>query len=160
MNRVRAQLRKGLTIVEMLIALTISVAILTATAAAIDATCRSYAANQNIADTNTRARLAMTRMITELRDGSDHVPTASAQLTSFRAGSSVTDTGISFTAQDGTTIVYRYNSTARTLETVRNGAAAITLARGVDTFSINLRPSAVTPPSARAAATICSTARR
>jgi prepilin-type N-terminal cleavage/methylation domain-containing protein len=66
--------RRGFNLVEMLVALTISAALLTATLVALDASFMAYQATTEVASTHTVGRLAMHRMLTLIRTGSEFGP--------------------------------------------------------------------------------------
>jgi type II secretory pathway pseudopilin PulG len=128
------------TLVEMIIALAISVALLTATATAIDAMTRAFNVNLAQADATAKARVAMNRMLEDIRSGVSHQPITATLQTSFAGGTVVTDTGVRFTREDGTALTYRYNATNRTIEMVSGTAAAVVLVRNIDSFTVQLRP--------------------
>lgn len=132
--------RRAFSLVELIIALTIGVAMLTATAVALDAVVRASAVNIDVADGLQKSRLAMSRMLDEIRVGEDHAPVTAAAVISFHAGTGVTDTGLAFTASDGQTLRYTYDSTGKTLSMQRGAAGAVVLARRVDAFSVQLIP--------------------
>lgn len=96
--------RRGLGLVEMLVALSISAALLVAVAAALDTTFKAYRANQEVADLTQRARLGMHRMLTELRSTTDPVP-ADEVLAAYRSGQVVTTRSVRIDAPDGLTAV-------------------------------------------------------
>lgn len=66
--------RRGFSLVEMLIALAISAALLTASLAALDASFRSYQVTTESASTNIVARIVMQRMLAMIRTGTDFGP--------------------------------------------------------------------------------------
>lgn len=66
--------RPGFSLVEMLIALAISAALLTASLAALDASFRSYKVTTESASTNMVARIVMQRMLAMIRTGTDFGP--------------------------------------------------------------------------------------
>jgi prepilin-type N-terminal cleavage/methylation domain-containing protein len=71
-NRPRA--RRAFSLVEMLIALTITSTLLTATFVALDASFMAYQKTTEVASTHTIARLTMHRMLSLLRTGTDFGP--------------------------------------------------------------------------------------
>ncbi len=73
-RRRRGLRRRGFNLVEMLIALAISSALLTATMVALDASFTAYQQTTEQASTHTIARLAMHRMLTLIRTGSEFGP--------------------------------------------------------------------------------------
>jgi prepilin-type N-terminal cleavage/methylation domain-containing protein len=129
------------TLVELLIALAIGVVLLMATAFALDAIVRSSTVNIDSADGLQKARLAMTRVLDEIRTGHDHLPDTSARVSTFQAGTGTTDSGITFTAGDGQPLRYRYDAGAKTLSMTRGTGSAVVLARRVDAFTVQMIPS-------------------
>jgi len=70
----RARLRRAFSLVEMLIALAITSALLTATFVALDASFTAYQRTTEVASTHTISRLTMHRMLTLIRTGRDFGP--------------------------------------------------------------------------------------
>lgn len=66
--------RRGFSLAEMLIALTITATLLTATLGALDASFKSYKVTTEGASTNVVARMVMTRVMTMLRTGTEFGP--------------------------------------------------------------------------------------
>ncbi len=66
--------RRGFNLVEMLIALVITAALLTATMVALDASFMAYQATTEEASTHTISRLIMNRMLTLIRTGQEFGP--------------------------------------------------------------------------------------
>ena len=66
--------RRGFNLVELLIALAISAVMLTATLVALDVSFRAYQTTTEEASTHTISRLAMHRMITMIRSGTEFGP--------------------------------------------------------------------------------------
>lgn len=124
----------------MIVALTIGVMLLLATAVALDAVARASTVNMDVADGIQKSRLAVSRMLDEIRVGKDHAPVTTGAVTTFRSGTGVTDSGVTFTAADGQTLRYSYDATAKTLSMQRGSSAAVVLARRVDSFSVQLIP--------------------
>lgn len=114
--------------------------LLVATAAAISASTRAFRGNLASAEMLQHGRNAMMRMAAELRAGSDHLPTTPGKQTTFAAGTTISDTGITFHDEDGRQITYKYDATAKTVTLKVDAAAAAVLARGVDAFSVRLVP--------------------
>lgn len=133
-------IRRAFTLVEVLMAVAIASVLLLATAAALKASVDSFTANHVSADTLQRARITMMRISQQLRAGSDHEPITSAKRSSFIAGATVTDRGVSFLDDTGKAIEYVFDSTAGTLKIQVNGGAARTLASNVSAFSLRMTP--------------------
>ncbi len=70
----RRRARRGFNLVEMLIALAITAALLAATMVALDASFMAYQSTTEVASTHTIGRLAMHRMLTLIRTGSEFAP--------------------------------------------------------------------------------------
>jgi prepilin-type N-terminal cleavage/methylation domain-containing protein len=70
----RRAARRGFNLVEMLIALAISAALLAATFVALDASYKAYQATTEQASTHTISRLALHRMLTLIRSGTEFGP--------------------------------------------------------------------------------------
>lgn len=119
----RGRRRRGLGLVELLISLAITAALLTATAVALDASFRAYRANQEIGDLTQRARLAMHRMVTEIRATQDHEP-APSDLAIFRSGIIVDTTSIRIYTDPNNAIDYRHENGQLLRQTFRRVAGA------------------------------------
>ena len=72
--RARRSARRGFNLVELLIALAINAALLSATMVALDASFRAYQSTNEVASTHTIARLAMHRMQALIRTGTEFGP--------------------------------------------------------------------------------------
>lgn len=66
--------RRGFSLVEMLVALTITTTLLTATLAALDASFKSYKVTTEGASTHVVARIVMTRLMAMIRNGTEFGP--------------------------------------------------------------------------------------
>jgi prepilin-type N-terminal cleavage/methylation domain-containing protein len=73
-SRHRVGARRGFSLIEVLIALTITATLLTATMAALDASFKSYKANSESAATNIVARIVMQRLTAMIRTGDSFGP--------------------------------------------------------------------------------------
>ncbi len=139
--------RLGVGLVELLISLAISAALLTATGAALDASFKAYRTNQEIGDVTQRARLAMHRMLTEIRSTQAHEPSADV-LSIYRAGVNVESTSIRIYTDDNNAIEYRQvgsevlRQTFRRTGGVWEPATAHPILTGVapGNFSIGMEP--------------------
>ncbi|MFN4242930.1 MAG: prepilin-type N-terminal cleavage/methylation domain-containing protein [Tepidisphaerales bacterium] len=117
--------RRGLGLVELLISLAITAALLTATAIALDASFRAYRTNQELGDLTQRARLAMHRMLTEIRATQDHEP-APGDLAVFRSGIVVDTTAIRIYTDPDNAIEYRHEGSRIVRQTFRRVGGAWT----------------------------------
>jgi len=70
----RGERRRGFSIIEMLIALTISALLLTATLSALDASWRSYKHTTESASTHVVTRIVVSRVLSMIRTGTDFGP--------------------------------------------------------------------------------------
>jgi prepilin-type N-terminal cleavage/methylation domain-containing protein len=73
-NRKCSRRRRGLSLVEMLVALAISAALLTATMVAIDTSFKAYAIAAESASTQTATRMVINRLLTLVRTSTAHAP--------------------------------------------------------------------------------------
>jgi len=138
MRRIKIK-RRGVGLVELLIALSISALLLTATAVAVDASFKAYANNQEESSLLQQSRMALNRVVTSIRTSDTHAPTDPTLLVDFKAGFKVTGTSIGMFQEDGTNIVYRYDAAKKQLIAEVRGKSYI-LARGVEAFSVSMEP--------------------
>ena len=131
--------RRGVGLVELLLALAISAMLLTATAVAVDASFKAYANNQEQSSLLQQSRMALNRMVTSIRTSDSHAPGDFNLLVDFKNGKKVTGTAIAMFQEDGTNIVYRYDS-AKQLILVDVRGKSYTGARGVQAFAIIMEP--------------------
>ena len=95
--------RLGLTLVELLIALTITAVLLTAMAVAVNATMTNYTQNQQIAAATVGARNVLRRICTEIRTAQNDAATAPILISGGGTQCSFTDAG-------GGQVVYKYEA--------------------------------------------------
>jgi prepilin-type N-terminal cleavage/methylation domain-containing protein len=131
--------RRGVGLIELLLALAISAMLLTATAVAVDASFKAYANNQEESSLLQQARMALNRVTTSIRTSDTHAPTNPTLLVDFRDGLKVSGTAIGMLQEDGTDIVYRYDQAKKQLLTDVNGKTYI-VARGVEAFTVTMEP--------------------
>lgn len=114
MRRTSRRRHAGVGLVELLLALSITAALLTATASAIDASFTAYRVNQEQALLTQRARLGLNRIVQEIRLGVIHRPHGTTYQyllqhpTTWPAVYQLTDTGIDLVNQSGKTISYYF----------------------------------------------------
>jgi prepilin-type N-terminal cleavage/methylation domain-containing protein len=70
----RRRIRRGFNLVELLMALAISAALLSATMVSLDASFMAYQTTTEVASTHTIGRLAINRMLTLIRTGTEFGP--------------------------------------------------------------------------------------
>jgi hypothetical protein len=132
-------LRRGVGLAELLVALSISAALLTATAVAIDASFKAYAINQEQSDLTQRSRLAIYRMTTMIRQTREHAPATPSVAAQFAAGATVSDTGIDMFDLDGNAVSYFYDAANKRLMASINGVER-PMCEGVQSFIVRLEP--------------------
>jgi hypothetical protein len=137
--------RRGVGLAEMLIALSISAALLTATAVAVDSAFKAYAVNQEQSDLTQRARLAVHRMTALIRQTEVHAPYADLLANQFAVGKTVDDTGIKMYDLQGNQVTFRYDSANKRVLAVVTPpppgvAKSYPLCEGVDSFTMRLEP--------------------
>jgi Tfp pilus assembly protein PilW len=123
----------------MLISLTISAALLTAVAFAIDAAFQSYKVNQEESSLTERARLALYRMLSTIRTTQAHQPYTPAMVTSFSVGQIVTDIGITMYDDTNTQTTYVFDSPSQQLRAIHGGTTHVLL-NGVQSFQVKMEP--------------------
>lgn len=72
---IRSRSRRGFNLVELLLGLAISAALLTATMVALDASFMAYQTTTEVASTHTVGRLVLHRILTLIRTGTEFAPT-------------------------------------------------------------------------------------
>lgn len=138
-QQVARGLRRGVGLIELLIALAITAGLLTAAAIGIDASFKAYSINQTQSDTLQRARLCLHRLTTYIRTSSAHSPIDDARADSFAHGSVVTDTGIALFDENDNELTFRYDAPNQQL-IVRENNTDHVLLRGVTAFSVRMTP--------------------
>jgi prepilin-type N-terminal cleavage/methylation domain-containing protein len=148
-ERFRRPCRRGLGLAELMIALVISALLLTAAAAALDASFKAYAINQEHSSLLQQARVTLHRISTAIRTSDTHAPLSNGPLASFAAGTTVTDTGIQMYDASDNLIAYQFDQPNQRLLCVVGGTSHVML-EGVTAFSVNLEPMR-SPAAVRAA---------
>ena len=108
----RCAVMRGFNLVEMLIALAISAALLAATMVALDASCMAYQTTTEVASTHTIGRLTMHRLLALIRTGSDFAPVPDDPRNTLQESD-----WIQFTTPDGQILMIEW------LEDVETGGA-------------------------------------
>jgi len=132
---------RGIGLVELLLALSIIAMLLTATAAAVNASFTSYRINQENALLTQRARLTLQRMLTQIRCTTLHQP--ATYIDNFKSGQIVDDTGISLFLSDAPNAPqynYYWDSSSQALLCKINDQAPRVLLHGVSAFVIRMEP--------------------
>ncbi|HQY87692.1 MAG TPA: hypothetical protein PK402_03475 [Tepidisphaeraceae bacterium] len=124
----------------MLITTAVIALVFTAIAFATDASFRAYAVNQGSADSLQRARMAILRISSDLRSGSDVTPYSDDSADEFSIGNTVEDSGVRLTDQAGRSVFYYFDSDASCLLAEIAGSDPVVLARGVTQFEMVLIP--------------------
>jgi hypothetical protein len=137
--RGRQRRNAGLGLVELLVALAISAALLTAVAVATDSSFKAYAINEEQSGLTQRARLCMHRMLTYMRTCKEHQPITDTEVTRFSQGVIVTDIGVSMFTEDGRQLDFEYDAPNRKLMLVENGVSR-ELLHGVEAFYVKMEP--------------------
>jgi Tfp pilus assembly protein PilW len=125
--------------VELLVALSISATLLTATAIAVNAAFRAYEVNQEQAVLMSKARVSLNFITTNIRGTTLHAPDTAAKRTQFAAGQTVTDTGVVMYDMNNNLLRFFYDAPNKRLQ-VTGPMGTQTLARGVEAFSVTLEP--------------------
>jgi prepilin-type N-terminal cleavage/methylation domain-containing protein len=136
--------RRGVGLVELLVALSISAALLTATGVAIDASFKAYAVNQQNSDLTQRSRLAIYRITAMIRQTREHAPHTTALANQFATGKTITDTTIDMYDLNKNEVTYSYDAAKKQLiATVKSfGGVAVphVMCEGVETFQVRMEP--------------------
>lgn len=133
--------RRGFGLVELLISLAIAAALLTATAVAVNASFTAYSVNQEQSSLAQRARLAMFRIVNDIRGSGVALPDTDSKLTDFSTGKTVQDTGIYIKDDDAVSTPYRTYSLNSDSQLIfsDNGTEHVML-EGVAMFKLTLEP--------------------
>jgi prepilin-type N-terminal cleavage/methylation domain-containing protein len=128
MSVLKRRHRNGVGLVELLVALAISAALLTAVAVAVDASFKGYAINQSQAQLMQRARLAMNRITSYIRATTEHLPDDDDAQSDFENGLVTTASSIRMMTDSTNGVIFRQNGTA--LQMVPFTIAGTTLTEG------------------------------
>lgn len=136
----RRYIRRGFTLVEILIAVAIVAGLMICIAGALNACTNSFIANQAAADTLQRGRTTMIRLSQQLRAGTDHLPLTSSKQTSFVNGTTITDNGLTFRDEQDNSVRVSYDSQAKALNVQVDGGTTRRLLSNVSAFSVQMVP--------------------
>jgi prepilin-type N-terminal cleavage/methylation domain-containing protein len=139
LSRGHRRRRRGVGLVELLIALAISAALLTATAVAIDASFRGFQANTERSDLTQRARLSLYRMTAAIRQAAAQYPADPQLASKYAGGATVTDTGITLIDAANVTTTFIYDPAKQEVTAIVNGNAH-TMVSGVVDFRVRMEP--------------------
>lgn len=140
--------RRGVGLVELLVAMAISAALLTSVAMAVNASFKAYAVNQSQGQLTQRARLALNRMVTYIRATNEHRPDDDDALDDFEAGLITTAGSIRMMLDSSNGMIFRQSGSELQMvpftvagNTLTEGTAR-TLLHGVGTndFRITFEP--------------------
>ena len=136
---------RGLGLIEMMLALAISAAVLTAVATAVDISFKSYAANQENSNLMQRARMAMHRITTDIRTTALHQPEKfTPAYNDFIKGKIVTtDTVYLYLDLNDITsdvIRYSYDPMNKMIMCINSAGDEFVVCRGVEAFSVKMEP--------------------
>jgi hypothetical protein len=134
------QARRALAVVELLIALAIGSMVLVAVAYCVDSSFRAYSINQEQSDLMQRSRLAMHRIITEIRQLPTHAPVDPIAEASFDSGLVVTDKGIKMMDAKLRESSFEFDSVNGTLTAKDRQGHEYVLLRGVEKFEVKFEP--------------------
>jgi prepilin-type N-terminal cleavage/methylation domain-containing protein len=121
-------MKRGFTLIEVMMSLVILAMLMTAVAVAFDASIVNFQANESISKTTNAARAALLRMTTELR--------TSQAVATIGAGGDPDNSQCSFFASDGSSFCYRYSAGDQTLYLDANGNS-YALCRNVTAATFN-----------------------
>lgn len=131
--------RRGVGMVELLIATAIVASLLTATAVAVNAAFEAYHVNQQQTLQLSKARVALAVLTSKVRGTRTHAPDSTTLRAQFATGATVTDTGITMYDEDDTILTFRYDAANKRLLAITPSATHV-VARGVEAFSVTLEP--------------------
>jgi prepilin-type N-terminal cleavage/methylation domain-containing protein len=131
--------RRGMGMVELLIAMSISASLLSAVAVAVDACFRGYRTNQEQAILMQRSRVSQNFICTSIRTTKLHAPLSDAQQRAFDGGAIVTDTGMEMFDLNDQLVKFEWDVPAKQL-LVTSGGRTNVLAYGVENFTVRMEP--------------------
>jgi len=131
--------RRGLGLVELMVALAIAAALLTATGVALSAATDAYQINQQQAILLQSTRTTMNRMLTTIRRCQLHAPDTTTARNQFATGTTVNDTGIDMYDNNNTLTIYRFDAANQCVNLVIGGKAH-PMIEGVTAFQVTMQP--------------------
>ena len=131
--------RRGMGMVELMIAMSISATLLSAVAVAVDACFRGYRINQEQATLMQRSRVAQNFICTSIRTTKLHAPLSGEQKLAFDSGATVTDTGLEMIDLNEKIVRFEWDAPTKRLLVTAEGKTHV-LAYGVDDFAVRMEP--------------------
>jgi hypothetical protein len=133
----------GITIMEMLIAVSISSMLLASVGVAIDACFRANAVNQDQSNLTQRSRQAINRIITDIRGTTAHSPINIAPQADFELGKVTTDSGIEMiVGEESAKVVvkYQFDAATKQLKYTDPSKKTFVAVNNVEAFSVKFEP--------------------
>ena len=131
--------RRGMGLVELMIAMSISASLLTAVAVAVDACFRGYKINQEQAILMQRSRVAQHFICTNIRTTKLHAPLSAEQKLAFDSGATVSDTGVEMIDLNERIVRFEWDAPTKRLLVTAEGRTNV-LAYGVENFDVRMEP--------------------
>src|SRR5688500_3102200 len=138
-RRSRRRVRAALGLVELMVALAITAALLTATAVALDASIQAYQINIQQAAVLQAERSAMARIVSTIRRAKLHAPEDSTLSGQFAGGATVSGSGIAMFDAGGLQTTFKLDPATKTLNMI-TPSGTHPLLRGVETFQVTMEP--------------------
>jgi prepilin-type N-terminal cleavage/methylation domain-containing protein len=135
----RSPRRRGMGLVELMIAMSISASLLSAVAVAVDACFRGYRINQEQGILMQRSRVAQNFICTIIRTTEDHAPLSDSQAIAFDGGATVTDTGLQMLDLNKKLVKFEWDVPTKRLLVTAEGRTNV-LAYGVENFTVRMEP--------------------
>ena len=127
-------------LVELMIALSITAAVLTAVGAGVNASFKAYSINQEQTRLTSAARIALHRITSQIRTTVAHQPVTPARVTDFGNGLVTTDAGIALFTEDDHEILFSYDAPSKQIRAVDAVGNVRILLRGVQAFAVKFEP--------------------
>lgn len=138
-NPRRGRHRRGMGLVELLIAMSIVTGLLTATAVAVHAAFKAYEVNQQQATLLSKARVSLAFITGQVRTTKLHAPDSTIKRASFSTGLTVVDDGLVMYDADDDLLRFHYDKVNKKLLVI-TPKGTYTMASGVESFSVTLEP--------------------
>lgn len=132
----RLNSRRGVGMIEMMISLAIGASVLLSVAYAVDVSFKSHSINQEQWNLMQRNRLALHRILSQIRVTVDHQPISAKAVADFTAGKTTIDNGIVMLDEASNLISYKYDGTNKLLSAMDAAGNEYVLVRGVENFQI------------------------